>query len=223
MLCSWGLVGCVTTMPMLDPDRTSQALVTGYFESARHLPARQECGAGAEEHADGTRTITICFDPPPIQFVIAVDAVLDGQIEGQRVIAYTTHHWGKEIFRMGRSHPYLIRLETDGETNLIPRNQFAALARTRDGRWAIPDGGFFRGTYWLPCAAQAMIRPLEFAPHDPYSDFEDIGFDDAGLEDRHLRREQGRVIVTHGVALDDIVPVLLAADEDDFFAQCEDR
>lgn len=215
--------GCANTgggFPDVDPETATYALATGYFQSARELPRRAKCGKTRVEN--GLKTLTVCFDPPPIRFRFVVEEVLAGKIDRRRLTAFTTNHWGVEIFRTGREHPYLLQLRTDGRSFVIPRNQFSALGRTETGTLAIPAGGAFSDVYWLPCAAQELIQPIRFAKDDPVATFDDIGFESNGLEESYLRRQDAQVLVTHGIDLRTARVLLAAAEPDSFYVRCEE-
>ena len=143
--------------PVLDEARAQQIVAVGYFSRGAYLPEDPTCGA---MQPDGTELL--CLDPPAMRLRFNLSKVLYGASLPRSFYVFTTSHNGLEMMEFGEAYPYLVLIETDGESYLIPRYQLRDLARDDRGRLAVPrwPDGYLPS--WLPCDVSYAETPIAF-------------------------------------------------------------
>jgi hypothetical protein len=175
LLCCW-LAGCVGSPERdVDESRASVLVARGYIESGK------------------LHRWPLCDGPPELMEVIncapgrlsivtfVIEEALVGSSASKRLrvnLAYT-QSW-PELAR-GRRHQYLAIIITDGSSHEL--EGAASLARTTEGRWAIPIT-LDQDSNLLPCTVyEVEPQPLQFLSPRPKESLAGLEYDQEDIDD----------------------------------------
>jgi hypothetical protein len=188
--------------PVLDGAKTRELVVVGYFARGRYLPEDPKCGT---TRPDGTELI--CLDPPPMRLRLHVSETLYGAPPPSSLHVFTTSHYGLHQIDIREEYPYLVLIETDGESHVMPRYQHWGLARDERGQLAIPTWPDGNLPSWLPCDLGGAEQDVGFVEPEPriripLEELDTCPADPLCATGSHVEIRRGYSYVRRGVPID---------------------
>jgi hypothetical protein len=207
--------------PVLDEARTREIVVVGHFSRGAYLPENPRCGG---VQPDGTELI--CLDPPPMRLSFNLSKTLYGAALPATFDVFTTSHYGLDPMEFGEAYPYLILIETDGQSYVMPRYQFRDLARDDRGRLALPSWPDGYLPSWLPCELSAAEKPIALTgPRSririALKELDTCPGDPLCVPGPLVELRRGHAYVRRGIALDAIQDALARVRVEELHFKCD--
>jgi hypothetical protein len=161
------LAGCATSsVPYVDKSSASVLVLRGYFESGKLHRWAAGCSGPAE-----LMEVINCAPGPQSVATFVVEQTLVGATAPKRLRVHFGYAEGWPELKLGQRHQYLAAVLSDGQVNEL--GGAARVARTIDGRWAIPIT-FAEDSYLFPCSTYdvepALLRFQEPRPREAIAD-----------------------------------------------------
>ncbi|MDJ0711778.1 MAG: hypothetical protein QNJ14_15415 [Woeseiaceae bacterium] len=185
-----------TEFPDISNAKAEYAIVAGHFTGGTYLPEDPKCQSGEY----------ICMDPPPVALRFEVSELVFGPRVSNRVVTFTTSHFGKSGIDFGVDHPYLLFLITNGDEFVTPRYHMKRLAWDSRDQLAAPLDAPTDSIWWLPCSVSQPASDIRFSgPREVVRIEVDHLSDDELREMRDFVRVQGATAtIKRGVYVDDV-------------------
>jgi len=148
-----------TTYPRFEKGAGSVSLVVAELVATDYLKG-YDCPKPpkSEPNADGSVTVSICFNPPPTWFKARVLQHVAGADIGDEFYAVTGSHYG--AMKVGAAEPArLMLLRSNGSALDMLRYRSWPVTKARDGQYyLILRSGPIA---WLPCGTTSLMQEID--------------------------------------------------------------